>query len=373
MHDRRGDRPPALGGARAGGWPPASAMPLIVWLAWRFAERRDADLARHPPAAGRRHGGPAEESVVGIEMVQAFGREDTVRERFDGRAALVRDGLRRRRATSRRATCRSDVPDAALGRRGWCCWSAACGSSTGTWRSASSSSSKRSCSSSRGHSRRSAGSSTSASARSARPAAASPGSTAWALARGPDPAGRACPDGPLGVRLAGGGLRLPGASDGAAGRRPRRRAGRGRRASPGPPRAARAACSGLVPRFYDPTAGALPDRRPGRAGRLRVAELRGAVAIVTPAAGALLAPRSARTSRWPGRTRRGRDVPAGGDAAGVAGLRRRPARRATTRRIGERGVNLSGGQRQRVALARAHRLRTPASSCSTTRSRRSTP
>ncbi len=67
-------------------------MPLIVWLAWRFASgvtpisrvirQRQADVTES-----------AEESVVGIEMVQAFGREDTVRERFDGRASLVRDGF----------------------------------------------------------------------------------------------------------------------------------------------------------------------------------------------------------------------------------------------------------------------------------------
>ena len=48
----------------------------------------------------------ADEAVVGIEMVQAFGREDDVRTRFLGQAEAVRDGVRagaRRGARSSRA------------------------------------------------------------------------------------------------------------------------------------------------------------------------------------------------------------------------------------------------------------------------------
>jgi ABC-type multidrug transport system fused ATPase/permease subunit len=65
------------------------AMPLIMLLTWRFArlvtplsrivQQRKADLTE-----------AADESIVGMEMVQAFGREAEVRERFRERA----EGLR---------------------------------------------------------------------------------------------------------------------------------------------------------------------------------------------------------------------------------------------------------------------------------------
>ena len=64
-------------------------MPLIMLLTWRFArlvtplsrivQQRKADLTE-----------AADESVVGMEMVQAFGREAEVRERFRERAEGVR-------------------------------------------------------------------------------------------------------------------------------------------------------------------------------------------------------------------------------------------------------------------------------------------
>ena len=64
-------------------------MPLIALLTWRFArlvtplsrivQQRKADLTE-----------AADESVVGMEMVQAFGREAEVRERFRERAEGVR-------------------------------------------------------------------------------------------------------------------------------------------------------------------------------------------------------------------------------------------------------------------------------------------
>jgi ABC-type multidrug transport system fused ATPase/permease subunit len=65
------------------------AMPLIMLLTWRFArlvtplsrivQQRKADLTE-----------AADESIVGMEMVQAFGREAEVRERFGERAEGVR-------------------------------------------------------------------------------------------------------------------------------------------------------------------------------------------------------------------------------------------------------------------------------------------
>ncbi len=106
----------------------------------------------------------------------------------------------------------------------------------------------------------------------------------------------------------------------------------------------------LLPRFYDPTAGRVliggVDSR-----HIALADLRGSVALVTqkavlfsvPLRDNLLAARP--DADWA-------DVLAACEAAGVAafvdGL---PDGYDTL--IGERGVNLSGGQRQRVALARA--------------------
>jgi ABC-type multidrug transport system fused ATPase/permease subunit len=65
-------------------------MPLIGLVAWLFAHRvmpisrlvqtRKGDVTE-----------AADEAVVGIEMVQAFGREDDVRERFGDKAGQVRD------------------------------------------------------------------------------------------------------------------------------------------------------------------------------------------------------------------------------------------------------------------------------------------
>lgn len=67
----------------------AVSMPAIAVLTWFFAHRvfpisrvvqaRKADLTE-----------ASDEAVVGIEMVQAFGREDDVRARFGGRAEAVR-------------------------------------------------------------------------------------------------------------------------------------------------------------------------------------------------------------------------------------------------------------------------------------------
>jgi ABC-type multidrug transport system fused ATPase/permease subunit len=68
----------------------AVSMPAIGLTAWLFAhkvmpisrevQQRKADVTES-----------ADEAVVGIEMVQAFGREDDVRARFAGKASAVRD------------------------------------------------------------------------------------------------------------------------------------------------------------------------------------------------------------------------------------------------------------------------------------------
>ena len=106
----------------------------------------------------------------------------------------------------------------------------------------------------------------------------------------------------------------------------------------------------LLPRFYDPTAGRVlvggVDTRD-----LRVADLRAAVAIVTqrPVLFSVLLRENLVSARpeapW-------EDVLAAAEAAGVSTfVDDLPDGYETL--IGERGVNLSGGQRQRVALARA--------------------
>jgi ABC-type multidrug transport system fused ATPase/permease subunit len=106
----------------------------------------------------------------------------------------------------------------------------------------------------------------------------------------------------------------------------------------------------LLPRFYDPTSGRVVvggvDTRD-----VPVAELRRAVAIVTqkPVLFSVLLRENLLSARpdadWD-------DVLAACDAAGVAAFVDDLPEGYNTL-IGERGVNLSGGQRQRVALARA--------------------
>jgi ABC-type multidrug transport system fused ATPase/permease subunit len=68
----------------------AVATPLIGIVAWRFAHLV-MPISRRVQAAKGDVTEAADEAVVGIEMVQAFGREDDVRERFGTKAASVRD------------------------------------------------------------------------------------------------------------------------------------------------------------------------------------------------------------------------------------------------------------------------------------------
>jgi ATP-binding cassette subfamily B protein len=72
----------------------AVAMPPITVLALRFA-RRVSPLSRQVQERKGDVTEAADEAVVGIEMVQAFGREDDVRGRFGERAEAVRDTVLR--------------------------------------------------------------------------------------------------------------------------------------------------------------------------------------------------------------------------------------------------------------------------------------
>jgi ABC-type multidrug transport system fused ATPase/permease subunit len=72
----------------------AVSMPLVGVIAWLFAHKVHP-ISREVQAKKGDVTEAADESVVGIEMVQAFGREDDVRERFGEKAAAVRDTVLR--------------------------------------------------------------------------------------------------------------------------------------------------------------------------------------------------------------------------------------------------------------------------------------
>src|SRR6478609_10167929 len=72
----------------------AVAMPPITVLALRFA-RRVSPLSREVQERKGNVTEAADEAVVGIEMVQAFGRETEVRGRFGDKAQAVRDTVLR--------------------------------------------------------------------------------------------------------------------------------------------------------------------------------------------------------------------------------------------------------------------------------------
>src|SRR6185436_16842339 len=70
------------------------AMPLVGVLAWVFA-RKVMPISRQVQQLKADVTEASDEAVVGIEMVQAFGREDDVQARFAGKAEAVRDGVLR--------------------------------------------------------------------------------------------------------------------------------------------------------------------------------------------------------------------------------------------------------------------------------------
>ena len=70
------------------------AMPLVGLLAFFFA-RRVMPISRQVQQLKADVTEASDEAVVGIEMVQAFGREDDVRARFGEKAEAVRDGVLR--------------------------------------------------------------------------------------------------------------------------------------------------------------------------------------------------------------------------------------------------------------------------------------
>jgi ATP-binding cassette subfamily B protein len=68
------------------------AMPAVAVLTWMFA-RRVHPISREVQQLKADVTEASDEAVVGIEMVQAFGREDDVRARFHDKAYAVRDGV----------------------------------------------------------------------------------------------------------------------------------------------------------------------------------------------------------------------------------------------------------------------------------------
>ncbi len=70
------------------------SLPPITWLTLRFA-RRVSPISRQVQERKGDVTEAADEAVVGIEMVQAFGREDDVRERFGEKAEGVRSTVLR--------------------------------------------------------------------------------------------------------------------------------------------------------------------------------------------------------------------------------------------------------------------------------------
>ena len=79
----------------------ALAMPPIAVLTYFFAHRV-FPISREVQRKKGHLTEASDEAVVGIEMVQAFGREDDVRDRFDGRAEAVRDETMRQASVEAR-------------------------------------------------------------------------------------------------------------------------------------------------------------------------------------------------------------------------------------------------------------------------------
>ena len=314
-------------------------------LAWRFAHRV-MPISRRVQARKGDVTEAADEAVVGIEMVQAFGREDDVRSRFAGKAEAVRDvvidqaGIEARHLPGLyflptlsiaavvyfggRDVIHGDLSigqfvlfTTVLLQLAWPLESLG-------WIT-----------------------------NLAQRATASAGrSFAWieGIDRLPEPSQpRGLPAGPASVELSGVGFDY-GEGEGVL-------TGVDLRVAPGeivavcgPTGSGKTTLLGLLPRFYDPTAG-----RVAIAGvdvrDLRLEELRTAVSVVTQRPILFSVPlRENLTAGRPDAP--WEEVLAACHASGVSAfVDELPDGYDTL--IGERGVNLSGGQRQRVALARA--------------------
>jgi ABC-type multidrug transport system fused ATPase/permease subunit len=323
----------------------AVATPLIGFVAWRFAHLV-MPISRRVQAAKGDVTEAADEAVVGIEMVQAFGREDDVRERFGGKATGVRDIVVRQAGVEAKhlpalfflptlsiaAVVFFGGRDVIAGRLtigqfvlfntillqltwplealGWIL-------------------------------------------NLAQRAIASAGRTfAWLeeVQRLPDPEDpRDLPDGPLGVTFAGVHFAYPGEEEVLEGIDLDLRPGE-IVAVCGGTGAGKSTLLNLLPRFYDPTKGSVRlggiDLR-----QVPIATVRDAVAVITQRP--ILFSITLRENLTAGRPDAPwEEVEALCAAAGVADfVPDLPDGYDTL--IGERGVNLSGGQRQRVALARA--------------------
>jgi ABC-type multidrug transport system fused ATPase/permease subunit len=321
------------------------SMPLVFVLAFMFA-RRVMPISRHVQQLKADVTEAADEAVVGIEMVQAFGREDDVQARFTTKAEAVRDGvLRQARVEANFLPGLLFLPTISIaavvlfgGRDviggtltygefflfyqlllqlvwplealGWIL--------------------------------------------SLAQRATASASRSFAWLRGiepvPEPAQpRSLPAGPLGVNFEAVHFSYGTGSEVLSGIDLELQPGE-IVAVCGPTGAGKSSLLNLVPRFYDPTAGRVllggVDLR-----ELELHELRSAVALVTqrpilfsiPLRDNLTAARP--DAPWD-------EVVAACEAAGVAHFAAELPEGYDTL-IGERGVNLSGGQRQRVALARA--------------------
>jgi ABC-type multidrug transport system fused ATPase/permease subunit len=323
----------------------AIAMPPITVLALRFA-RRVAPISRNVQERKGDVTEAADEAVVGIEMVQAFGREDDVRARFGGKAEAVRDTvLRQAGVEARHLPGLYYLPSLSIaavvffGGRAVIAGDLSIGQfvlfetlllqlvwplEALGWIT-----------------------------NLAQRALASAGrSFAWLEGIGPLPeaaAPRHLPDEPLGVRFEAVRFAYGGEKDVLRDLDLVLEPGE-IVAVCGPTGAGKTSLLSLLPRFYDPTGGHV--RVGGVDTRdIRLEELRYSVAIVTQRPVLFSVP--LRENLTAGREDADWDeVLAACEAAGVD-LFAQELPDGYDTLIGERGVNLSGGQRQRVALARA--------------------
>ena len=323
----------------------AVSMPPITVLALRFA-RRVSPISREVQARKGDVTEAADEAVVGIEMVQAFGREDDVRDRFGDKAEAVRSTvLRQAGVEARHLPGLYYLPSLSIAAVVCFGGLAVIGGSLSigqfvlfetlllqlVWPLEA------------------LGWITNLGQR----ALASAGrSFAWleGIEPLPEPASPvALPAGPLGVRFDDVHFAYGGEGEVLTGLDLEIEPGE-IVAICGPTGAGKTSLLNLLPRFYDPTGGSVTvggvDTRD-----VRIAELRRDVALVTQRPVLFSVP--LRENLTAGREDADwSEVVAACEAAGVdAFVDGLPDGFDTL--IGERGINLSGGQRQRVALARA--------------------